>query len=134
MDEGVNFKALFMWFFVFVGGVVYVRSHYTLEDVLKYSRERPHPVLSPKVDYYVGWAYFHREDHPKAHKAFDQLLTSYPTCQYAPPALYRKGLMYTEDGRWAQAREVLERYLKEFPNAREKSRVERNYERIKFRK
>lgn len=133
MDEGIDFKKLFVWFALFVCAVVYVRSNYALEDVLKFSREHPHPEISPRVDYYIGWMEFQRSNYEKSHQAFDQLLTDYPTCQYAPDALFRKAWMYTDNYKYPEARKMYSKYMEEFPEGPEIHKVQKKYEYIRFK-
>lgn len=126
-------KNLFWAFLIFCGAAYYVNTHYTFEDVLKYSKEHPHPEYSPAIDYYSGMAYFVRDQHDGAITAFQQLLTDYPTCQYAPRAMMRLGTSLMERNRYAEAREVFEKFFEEYPDHKNKKIVEDKYEYIKFK-
>ncbi|MBI4422496.1 MAG: outer membrane protein assembly factor BamD [Elusimicrobia bacterium] len=111
----------------------YVSNHYTFRDVLKYSREHPDPKRSPALDYYTGMGFFLKEDYDGAIEAFTQLLADYPTCHYAPTAMVKLGSAYTERYRFANAREVYEKFFEEHPTHKERPAVEKRYEYIKFK-
>lgn len=128
-----NFRRAFFILMTAIAGIYYIQTHYHLKDVLSYSHRHPNRVISPKLDYYVGMAYYMRSRHPESVAAFQQLLTDYPTCQYAPGGLLRMGQSQEELGRWAEAREAYQRYLEEFPEGRQKGLVQRKYEALKFK-
>lgn len=129
----INFKKWFIILGLLVGLGVYVNSHYTFKDVLEYSQKHPDPSISPKLDYYTGMAYFLRDRSPEAIAAFQQLLTDYPTCQYAPMALIRLGSEYSEKGQWEEARNSYQRYMDQFPDGPDIQLARNKYEIIKFR-
>ncbi|MFH2203771.1 MAG: tetratricopeptide repeat protein [Elusimicrobiota bacterium] len=133
MEGETNFTKIFIIFFIFIGSIVYIRANYTMMNVLEVSEKRPHPTFSPKIEYYIGRAQYHRDIYAESHQAFDQLLKDYPTCQYAPDALYFKGLMYSEEKKYGPAREVYEQYIEKFPKGDRIQLVEKKYEFIKFK-
>ena len=133
MDEFINIKKWLIIFAIFIAATVYIRKNYGYEDVLKYSKENPHSEWSPKIDYYVGMAYYMRDDYPEARGAFDQLLTGYPTSQYAPKALLRKGTIEMSMRKWGDARRSFETYMKEWPEGGDMDKVKKKYEFIKFK-
>ncbi|MFA6030617.1 MAG: tetratricopeptide repeat protein [Elusimicrobiota bacterium] len=114
-------------------GVGYIRSHYTFHDVVVYNQKHPDPRRSPQVAYYVGMTTFLRSDFPTATEAFTQLLTDYPTCQYAPKALLRLGTIYSEQQKWEDARIQFQRYIEEYPSGPDIETVKNKYEFIKFK-
>lgn len=111
----------------------YVSTHYTFEQVLDYQKKHPHADYSPPIVYYSGMAFFIRDQHEGAINAFQQLLADYPTCQYAPKAMVRLGTSLMERNRYAEAREVFDRYFEQFPEDRDRKTVEAKYEYIKFK-
>ncbi len=132
MDFG-GLKKLIYAFLIFCGTVMYINSHYTFEDVLKYSHEHPNKDYSPAIVYYTGMSQYMRDKHENAITAFQQLLADYPTCQYAPLAMVRLGSSFMEKYRYAEAREVFDKYLEEFPTDKNRKTVEDKYEYIKFK-
>lgn len=124
----------FFWAFVIISGLGwYVSQHYTFKDVLNYSRKHPSPGYSPMIDYYAGMGMYMRDDLPGSIEAFQQLLTDYPTCQYAPKAMFRMADAMANSNRYQEAREILEKYLEEYPNDRNRRSAEAKYEFIKFK-
>jgi TolA-binding protein len=128
-----NFKKWLWVLALFIGLGIYIRTHYTFEDLLTYSKNNPHPTLSPKIDYYVGMSSYLRSKYPLSKQAFEQLLTDYPTCQYAPKALFRLGNIYAEQRQWDKARELYRNYLEQYPEGPHAGIVRSKYEVIKFR-
>jgi TolA-binding protein len=119
------------WFIILglaVGGFAYVVKHYTFRDVLNYSIAHPDPAVSPKLDYYVGMAWYLRSYTPGAVEAFQQVLTDYPTSYFAPKAMLRLGTVYTEQRQFADARDIYERYMAEYPEGEQIQSVKDKYE------
>ena len=122
-----------MWaLLIFCGVVWYVHDHYTFRDVVGYSKTHP-SAYSPMLDYYSGTGMYMRSDFDGAIEAFNQLLTDYPTCQYAPGALYKLSDSYMERNRWAEARETLEKFIEQFPDDPQRPVVDQKYEYVKFK-
>jgi len=128
-----NFKKLFFWVAVMVGGVVYVQQTYTFGDVLACSHKYPHADISPAIDYYVGLVGYLRSDYKAAEQAFQQVLTDYPTSYYASYAMYRLGSVYCEQVRWGDAREIYEKYMSDYPEGEKIDYVRNRHEHLKFR-
>ena len=118
---------------IMLGGFYYVRNHYDYDDLLKVAAKDEGNPRSEQIEYYVGTMYYSRSDFPRAEKAFDQLLLSHPTSYYAPKALMRLGLTYTEQNKWPQAREAYFKYLTYFPDHESKNTVEKRWEAVKFK-
>ena len=133
MDKEIDFKALFLKFFAFVALVVYIRANYSIDDVFKFAQKKAHPVHTPRVEYYIGWYHYRGDREERAHSAWGTLLAEYPTSYYSPPALYRRGLLYRQDQKWAQARSMFEKYMEEFPEGKEIHLVNKKYEKIKYK-
>lgn len=129
----LDFRKPLIALLVLIGILYYVRTRYTLQDALALSRERPSPTVSPMVDYYAGMAYYMRDRYEPAVRAFTQLLTDYPTCQYAPRGLLRLGDSYERLSNWDGAREAYEKYMERFPEGRNIQLVRGKYEYIKFK-
>src|SRR5690349_8256325 len=113
-----DFKKFFVFVFILCGAIVYIKSHYTPQDVLDYAKRNPNPKVSPALDYYVGMGYFSRSEFEPAKKAFTQLLTDYPTSQYSDNGFLRLGESYEALHDWAGAKESYEKYLELFPDGK----------------
>ena len=129
-----SLKKPFIILVVLIGAFFYIRSHYTIRDALRYAKKHPNSDLSEKVEYYAGAYYFFKSEYPKAINAYKQLLTDYPTGQYAPKALLRSGDAHQKAFQWEQAREKYLKYMSEFPDGKDISVVQKKYEYIKFKK
>jgi outer membrane protein assembly factor BamD (BamD/ComL family) len=100
------------------GGYYYISRHASLESSMKYVTEHKGASWAPRANYTIGFIYREREEHGKAQEAFTQLLTDYPTCQFAA-----SGLFYLEDAAesthdWGVAKTALDRYLEEYPDGK----------------
>jgi TolA-binding protein len=100
------------------GGYYYFSKHVSLDSSLKYVAQNKGASWAPRANYAIGFLYYQRDDHDKAKEAFTQLLTDYPTCQFAA-----RGLFYLEGAAenirdYATARASLDRYLEEFPEGK----------------
>lgn len=116
-----------------IGLIAFIRSRYTFDDVLEYSKAHPHPTYSPMAEYYVGMAYYMRSDYPNCVKAFDQLLACTTCHPYGPKGLLRLGTCHEEQNHWAEARAAYERYFEFYPEGREKGMIQSKYDFIKFK-
>ena len=133
MDDMFNFKKFFIWLGILIAGFVFVTQTYTLDDVLGYAAKNPHKPSSERIAYYVGAIHFQKSQYPEALRAYEQVLTDFPTGQYAPKALFRKGTMHLSLNQWSLARESYERYMKEFPAGEDLESVQKKYEYVKFK-
>lgn len=133
MDNEINFRSLFFKFFAFVALVVYIRANYSTDDVFEYAQKKAHPKYTPRVEYYIGWYHYRGDRYKRAHEAFEALLTEYPTSYYSPPALHHRALMYRQDHDWGPAKNMYEKYMREYPEAKEIHLVTKEYEKIKFK-
>ena len=98
------------------GAWYYASRHFEFHDTLTYAKKNPQARWAPAVDYYVGLVYYQRAQYDKAQEALTQLLTDYPTCQYAASALVHldDAAEYSHD--WEVARSALKRYVEEYPH------------------
>ncbi|MCX5788115.1 MAG: tetratricopeptide repeat protein [Elusimicrobia bacterium] len=126
-------KKFFWALIILIGLGWYVRQHYTFRDVLAYAKSHPSQSASPALDYYSGMGFYLREDYDGAIEAFGQLLTDYPTCQYAPTALVRLSSSYMERNRWSEAKETLEKFIEQFPDDKNRPLVDQKYEYVKYK-
>lgn len=133
MDEGIDFKKLFIIAFIAVGGFFYIKSHYTFHDVLAYTKKHPSPEWSPKIDYYIGTIQFLRDQPAESQFAYNQLLADYPTSYYTPKALFRLGTIHKDKSEWSLAREFYQRYIDEYPQGEDIELVKKQFEYIKFK-
>ena len=133
MDDMFDFKKFFIWLFVLVAAFVFVTKTYTLDDVLAYADKNPHRPSSEKIAYFVGAIHFQKSEYPQALKAYEQVLTDFPTGQYAPKALFRKGTMHLSLNQWTLARESYELYMKDYADGEDIEAVKKKYEYVKFK-
>lgn len=129
----IDLKKIVIWLVVIIGVGAYINSRYTLEDAVSYAKTHPDPSMSPRIEAYVGGLQYMRSEYPKALNAYEQMLTDYPTCQYAPKALLRVGTIYQERNDFAKAREAYEKYIEQFPEGANIDTVKKKYEFIKFK-
>lgn len=114
-------------------GMYYAVNRYaSLKNALEYSRAHPSPTLSPKIDYYAGRIYYQADYSFEAEEAFTQLLTGYPTCQYAPSALLYLSFAASNNRHWGVAREALTRYTEEFEKEPDIQLVRKNLEMLNY--
>lgn len=124
------------WMFILLamfGGYYYVSNHFEFHDTLVYAKKHPDPKWSPAIEYYVGTIYYQRESYQKAQEAFTQLLTDYPTAQYAPSALVRLSDAAQHNGDWGVAKDALTRYIEEYPDGKDLQVVQKRLELVKYK-
>ncbi|MDD5629936.1 MAG: tetratricopeptide repeat protein [Elusimicrobia bacterium] len=97
------------------GGFYAVSRHASLESGLQYVSQNKGAFWAPRASFTIGFIYYQREDYSKAKEVFTQLLTDYPTCQFAA-----RGLFYLEDSAesirdWDTAKAAADRYIEEHP-------------------
>ncbi len=119
---------------VVIGLLFFIKTQYSLDDALKYAKDHPHPINSPRIEYYVATTLYLRDRPKEAVVAYNQLLMARPTCQYAPKALFRKGTAHQGLRQWQKAREAYKIYMKYFPKGKDFSKVSTKFEVIKFEK
>jgi len=100
------------------GGYYYLSRHASLEASLQYVARHKGASWAPRANYAIGFIYHERDDCGKAKEAFTQLLTDYPTCQFAA-----SGIFYLEDSAecthdWDAAKTALDRYIEEYPDGK----------------
>lgn len=115
------------------GAYHYAGKKIDVPEPLAYAKKHPQAKWAPALDYYAGLYHYQRSDYPKAQQAFTQLLTDYPTCQYAPGALYRLGDAAEFNHDWGAAKEALERYVEEFPQERNADVARKKLDLLKYR-
>ncbi|MBI4052079.1 MAG: tetratricopeptide repeat protein [Elusimicrobia bacterium] len=111
-------------YFIFVASLAlvlyWVSNHLSLDQwtgrSLEYFQKHPHPKASPAVAYYVGMYRFSRSRYPEAVEAFTQVLTQYPTGQYASVALFRLAQSYEEMRDFTHSTEAYKKFLEEYPD------------------
>ena len=114
-------------------GFQYFKKSYDLGDAYKWAQARPYHETRAKAIYYVGMAYYLKDDHEGTITAFNQLLADHPTCQYAPKALFRLGNAQRDLHHFEEARSAYEKYIEQFPSGSDIQAVQNNYEFVKFK-
>ena len=110
------------------GAYWYASRHYDFDQTLAYAKKNTAKEWSPAVEYYVGLAYYHRAEFPKAQEAFTQLLTDHATSHYAPKALVRQSEVAMENRDWATAKMAVDQFLQDYPDRPEARLVEKRKE------
>ncbi|MFA5138659.1 MAG: tetratricopeptide repeat protein [Elusimicrobiota bacterium] len=128
-----DFKKAFIWIIVIAGILVFINSRYSLDDALTYSKTHPDPKVAPAIDFYVGSLQYMRSEYPKALVAYEQMLTEYPTCQYAPKALLRVGSIYQERNEFSKAKDAYAKYIEQFPTGDNIEIVKKKFEFVQFK-
>ena len=106
-----------LFFALIVGGVWwYASRHFNFHDTLAYAKSHPEARWAEPAVYSVAMVYYQRADYPKAQEAFTQLLTDYPTGQYAAQGLLRLSEVAEENNDYATAKQSLDRFIAEYPN------------------
>lgn len=108
-------------FFITIGVLCvlcwYARSQFNFHDLLVYAKKHPESQFASRIDYDVGLVYYQRGDFPAAQEAFSQLLTDYPTGQFTENGLLRLSEVAVENRDWQVAKDILDRYLQEYPDS-----------------
>ncbi len=132
MDD-FSLKKPLIFLAVCIGAIAYIRSHYTLNDALRYAKQNPSSDYAEAIEYRIGSLHFMRAKYPQAIHAYRQLLTAHPTSQYAPKALLRLGDSELKMLRYGKAREAWEQYMKEYPDGKDIGIVTKKHEYNKFK-
>jgi TolA-binding protein len=107
----VYFLALAVW------GVWWYATHkFNFADTMTYAQKHPQASWAPAVEYSIGLVYYQRADYPKAQETFTQLLTDFPTGQYAARGLLRLSEVQDENRDWAGEKETLDKFLTDYPD------------------
>jgi TolA-binding protein len=122
------FIALALW-----GCYYYSSRHLNLENSARFVSTHKNASWAPRAAYYIAVVYEQRENYPKAQEAFSQLLTDYPTCQYAPSALIKLDSAAENNADWETAKSSLVRYLEEFPDAPQKELATKRLEMLRYK-
>lgn len=117
---------------LYYGHEKYVGGKDHLKMALEYTKKNPDPKWSPMIDFYVGFTYYQQGDYHNAVAAYQQLLTDYPTAQYAPEALVKLCLSSQEIREWPTATEAAARYVEEFPDGKDIKLMKTNLDSLKY--
>jgi len=72
--------------------------------------------LSAQAQYNIGECEFARKNYVDATREFDKVIGSFPKSEFAPKALYKKGLALQQAGKKTESHEALRRLIKEYPH------------------
>lgn len=75
----------------------------------------PRAELAAQVQYNIGECEFARKNFVDAAREFDRVVQVYGKSEFAPKALYKKGVALQQAGRKADAKEAFKRLIKEYP-------------------
>ena len=117
--------------------LIYAAFHYgakylKFDDTLKYAKQNKASDWAEPTDYYVWVIYYQRSEYPKAQEAFTQLLTDYPTGQYAARGLFMLGNTAQYNRDWETAKASLARYVEEFPAGADIELAKKNLELVRY--
>ncbi|MBI5631415.1 MAG: tetratricopeptide repeat protein [Elusimicrobia bacterium] len=108
------------------------KVQFKFHDSLEYAKKNPQAKWAPSLDYYVGMAYYQRSEYPQAQEAFTQLLTDYPTSQYAPKALLYLAEVAERNSDWEAAKAALSRFIDKNPDNPKAETMKKKLELIKY--
>jgi TolA-binding protein len=112
-----------------VGGVWWYATHrFNFADTMEYTKKHKDASWAPAAEYSIGMVYYQRVDYPKAQEAFTQLLTDFPTGQYAARGLLRLSEVAEENHDYPTAKETLDRFLAEYPSSSDRPMAEKRRE------
>ncbi len=119
----------FYFFVVICSGVWwYASKRFNFSDAMTYAQQHSNAAWAPKVEYSVGMVYYQRSDYQKAEDTFNQLLTDFPTGQYAAKGLLRLSDAAEENRDWPTAKDAIARYLEQFPDDPDRPLAEKRKE------
>lgn len=111
-----------IFFALVVGGFWWYATHkFNFADTMAYAQKHPSSSWAPAVEYSIGMVYYQRDDFPKAQETFTQLLTDFPTGQYAARGMLRLSEAAEENRDYATEKEILDRFLEEYPDHPDKN-------------
>jgi TolA-binding protein len=113
---------------VLVGGWWYATHKFNFADTMTYAQKHPQASWAPAVEYSIGMVYYQRADYPKAQETFTQLLTDFPTGQYAARGLLRLSEVEDENRDYTAEKETLDRFLTEYPDHPDRNVAEKRRE------
>jgi len=98
------------------GGFYYLTRSASLDSGMELVARHKDATWAPRANYAIALVYHQRGEYPKSQEAFTQLLTDYPTCQFAA-----SGLFYLEDAAeynhdWDTVKSALDRYASDYPD------------------
>ena len=100
---------------------VYLNGQYERATVefSRFLKQYPSAVLTPQAYYYLGDSHYIQKEYEAATKALRHVLTQFPESKYVPGSLLKLGLVMKESDETAQAKELWDRIVREFPNSSE---------------
>lgn len=131
-------RAYLIFVVLAAGGYYAYQSYGEGKDLLykafEQAEKASNQTWTPQVEYYVGKAYYLRDNHPKAQEVLKELLTDYPTCQWAPKAYLHLGEAAETNMDWELAKSALAKYEELFPDGKEKEVVRQKLEMLKYKR
>src|SRR5258708_6079452 len=76
----------------------------------------PRAELAPQAQFSIAECEFARKNYVEAAREYDKVIQLYAKSEFAPKALYKKGVSFQQAGRKADARDAFRRLIKEYPH------------------
>ena len=111
----------------------YVTRHVNFASTLAYTKKNKEKAWAPKVDYWIGLAYYQRGEYGKSREAFTQLLTEYPTSYHSSKALLKLSDMAEIQHDWASSRDALTKFLEDYPEHPDRDLAQKRLEIVRNR-
>ncbi len=77
----------------------------------------PRSELAAQAQYYIGECEMARKNFAEAAREFDKVVRLYGNNEFTPKALYKRGLALQQSGKKAEAKETLQRLIKDYPRS-----------------
>jgi TolA-binding protein len=123
-------KKLFLVILLGIGGWYWAKENLQSQKIMAYAQKKKDPQLSPKIEYYLGLYHETRTEYPRAVQVFEQLLTDYPSSQFAASALIKLAASYERNGRRDDALNAYRTYLERWPNGDRAGLAQSNADRL----
>jgi tol-pal system protein YbgF len=75
----------------------------------------PHAELAAQAQYNIGEGEFARKNYLDAAREYEKVQQYYAKSEFAPKALYKKGVSLQQAGRKADAKEAFRKLIKDYP-------------------
>jgi tol-pal system protein YbgF len=91
----------------------------------------PNGALVDNAQYWLGETSYVTRDYDTAMADFEKVLTLYPASDKVPGALLKMGYIHVEKRRWTEAKDVLGRIVRDYPNTTEARLAQNRLDRVR---
>lgn len=88
-----------------------------MQDLQAFTTTYPHSRLVPNAEYWMGELYLLRGDSKKAMAKLTKVASEYPQHPKAADALFKVGLIEADQGKWTQAKQMLQQVEQKYPES-----------------